>query len=276
VRYSFHGKVRATGQQVDGYVEAETSGEAIDRLADQGIIGVYSVRAEPKQPRQSVLLAGTPEFERSQFADPDQPRKGRRALPAPPPEPVYAPPPQLAAPAPAVAPVPAVVGSVTDATMLMLVEKLTSLITHVQKVLDRPAQVVYASGPAREGGGKGGAKRAPRAISDSQNSTLKDIFQNNLDLRRSLAKLAETVTPEAAPVTNGTAAVAAAAQSASMAAGGSEEDPPPHGGASPTTFDTVAASEPTAHGDAASDDDGRDMPLRVHDADRSRQAQPAA
>jgi hypothetical protein len=48
MRYAFHGKMRATGQVIDGYVEAANSEEAFNRLADQGIIGVHTVRGMPQ------------------------------------------------------------------------------------------------------------------------------------------------------------------------------------------------------------------------------------
>ena len=296
MRYSFHGKVRATGQQVDGYVEAETSTEAIDRLADQGIIGVYSVRAEPKQPRNPVLLAGTPEFERSQFEDPSAPRnKARKALPAPPmavpylpqvplPAPVATPVPAVAEAAPALAPVP----GVSDGVMLQLVDKLGTLIGQMQKFLDRPAQVVYATGPAREGKGGGGKRGASsRNISDAQNSTLKDIFQNNLDLRRSLQKLADTVTPG----TNGSPAApepvpepVAEPFAAPVAEAVADEATAP-------ADDVITAEVVTAPHDAAelptpmadhsppdepSTEEGDDIAIHSYDADHARHAQPAA
>ena len=297
MRYSFHGKVRATGQQVDGYVEAETSTEAIDRLADQGIIGVYSVRAEPKQPRNPVLLAGTPEFERAQFEDPaNAGAKKRKSLPAPSmPVPYYTPvpmptplaPPAAAEPA-AVAEVPAPVPGVSDGVMLQLVEKLGTLIGQMQKFLDRPAQVVYASGPAREGrggGGGGGSRAKSKNVSDDQNSTLRSIFQNNLDLRRSLQKLADTVTPApngtpvAAEAPAGDVAVAeAAAESpvveAAAAEVGFEPEPPPDGGSStPEMIDVEAVAPSQPIDDPVGGDN--DLPLRPYD-EHARQAQPAA
>ena len=292
MRYSFHGKVRATGQQVDGYVEAETSTEAIDRLADQGIIGVYSVRAEPKAPRNPVLLAGTPEFDRAQFESPDSPRPKRKALPAPSQylAPVPLPQPQPDPVVPSVAlPVAAPAASVSDAVMGQLVDKLSVLIGQMQKFLDRPAQVIYQSGgPAREGGGKGGAKRASRNVSDAQNSTLKDIFQNNLDLRRSLQKLADTVTPTAGepPATNGTAVAAvpeptlpAAAPSefAPVNLNGFDDEPtPPPAGGAPADFQASAEPDPTGSAESHVEDSGHDLAMHVHDGDRARQAQPAA
>ena len=282
MRYSFHGKVRATGQQVDGYVEAETSTEAIDRLADQGIIGVYSVRAEPKQPRNPVLLAGTPEFERSQFEDPSAASKrARKALPAPPMAVPYLP--QVPLPAPMapqpaaeVVPVAAPVPGVSDGVMLQLVDKLGTLIGQMQKFLDRPAQVVYATGPAREG--KGGGKRAgsSRNISEAQNSTLKDIFQNNLDLRRSLQKLADTVTPG----TNGSPVVAepAAAPVPVAEAAAAPDDEitaelvtPPH-----DAVETPVPMADNSPSDEPAADDADDIAIHSYDGDRARHAQPAA
>ena len=301
MRYSFHGKVRATGQLVDGYVEAETSTEAIDRLADQGIIGVYSVRAEPKQPRNSVLLAGTPEFERNMYDDGEPQRKARRGLPQQPQPPqVYLPAAPVAAPPPPPQPVAVAVASpvapaVSDPVMVQLVDKLSTLIGQMQKFLDRPAQVVYASGPAREGKG-GGGKRAGRSINEAQNSTLKDIFQNNLDLRRSLAKLAETVTPAAGAAEAGPSAIEMAAPVAAGSAGsedaiseptpadagapqvpdvlmaGGDEEPPPGGGSAVEQEEMVDAEVISSSTDQSMDDG--DVPLRVHDTDHAHQ--PAA
>ena len=308
MRYSFHGKVRATGQQVDGYVEAETSTEAIDRLADQGIIGVYSVRAEPKQPRNPVLLAGTPEFERALYESPDAPGKKRRALPAPQqqylPQPYQ---PQVPLPAPVAQPaavepvaVAAPVPGVSDGVMLQLVDKLTTLVGQMQKFLDRPAQVVYQTGgPAREG--KGGGKRtASRNVSEAQNSTLKDIFLNNLDLRRSLAKVAEAVTPPVDGVAVGAAAVDGTAADAPVqataepaaetvaeagppllagpseeAAEGAGEEPPPDGG-TPVEAEVIPDFVVPAIAETSADESGDDLSLHVHDEDHSRHAQPAA
>ncbi len=279
MRYSFHGKVRATGQQVDGYVEAETSTEAIDRLADQGIIGVYSVRAEPKQPRNAVLVAGTPEFERALLESTETGRLKRRSLPAPTRSPlplaeqaVPLPAPVEPPPAAAAAPVP----GVSDGAMLQLVDKLSILIGQMQKFLDRPAQVIYQTGGGggREGGGRGGKRPSSRNISDAQNSTLKDIFQNNLDLRRSLQKLAETVTPAAeVAATNGSVAPSPVGETST------DEPPSPPGGGAPidaqgsTSFDDapVASASEVSH-----DDPGHELSMHVLEEEHERHAQPAA
>jgi hypothetical protein len=192
VRYSFHGKVRATGQQVDGFVEASSSTEAIDRLADQGIIGVYTVRPEAKRPRNAIVLSGQEWIEEEEPAE----------APA-----VAAPPAPVAPAAPMVAKVPrpaaaATAAAADDATanpavLQQLVDQIQVLSAQVEKLLSRPAQVVYQSGPARGDGG--GKKKSARIFDDSQNSTLRDIFQNNLDLRRSLEKLATTSGPASGP-----------------------------------------------------------------------------
>jgi hypothetical protein len=196
VRYSFHGKVRATGQQVDGYVEAASSTEAIDRLADQGIIGVHTVRPEAKKPRNTVILSGEEMFE-----DEEMPK----ALPAPAApiaaapvsqQPIYIP-----VPMPAAAPA---VSGATEQVLGTLVEKLSTLLGQVEKLLSRPQQIVYQSGPAR-GGGDGGKKRAPRGGNDAQDKTLAAIFQTNMDLRKSLEKLSTITTGPATGGTNGTA-----------------------------------------------------------------------
>ena len=273
MRYSFHGKVRSTGQQVDGFVEAETSTEAIDRLADQGIIGVYSVRAEPKQPRNAVLVAGTPEFDRALLESAEPGRQKRRSLPPPPPR-FPQPPAELPIIAPPAAPVPAAVAvpGVSDAVMLQLVDKLSTLVGQMQKFLDRPAQVIYQSGGRGEGGGKGGKRAATsRNISDAQNSTLRDIFQNNLDLRRSLQKLADTVTPgAAAAATDGSAAVPASPVAAD------EEPPPPPTGGAPVEVGPTLDIDVLPSDERGAEDDGHDLPMLVRDADHQRHAQPAA
>jgi hypothetical protein len=150
VRYSFHGKVRATGQTVDGFVEAPNSTAAIDRLADRGIIGVYSVRPAPKPPEEE-----------------------KPALPPPPPPP----PPK----------------NDSEIVFTQLVDKLGTLLTQVEKLLDKPPQqVIYqnhttmAPAPVREASSR---VRRPHPNMAS-NATLRDIFQTNLDLRQSLEKLA--------------------------------------------------------------------------------------
>jgi hypothetical protein len=195
VRYSFHGKVRATGQQVDGFVEAATASQAIDRLADRGIIGVYSVRPEAKAPKNAIILSGEAEPEEEQPAERPRSERSRRApipavaAPIPQPAPVQH---QLPAPQPA-APSPA-----TDAVLTQLVDKVSLLLVQVEKLLSRPQQVVYQSGPARS---QGSTKKS-RMPNEMQSNTLRDIFQTNLDLRQSLEKLANTVGPSA-PRSNG-------------------------------------------------------------------------
>ncbi len=47
MRYAFRGKSRATLQPISGHVEAANSESAIDKLADNGIIGVLTVRPDP-------------------------------------------------------------------------------------------------------------------------------------------------------------------------------------------------------------------------------------
>jgi len=136
VRYSFHGKMRTTGQTVDGHIDAPSSSEAIDLLADQGIIGVYSV-----------------------FADPLAPSAPKPAAPTP------------------------------DMVLQALVDKLTGLVGQVETILSKPV-VQYVR---QSEGGRGPSRRASlpqRNTNEAQNSALKDIFQNNLELRKSLEKLA--------------------------------------------------------------------------------------
>jgi hypothetical protein len=159
VRYSFHGKMRFTGQPVDGFVEAPSSSDAIDRLADQGIIGVYTVRPDPLPQQNAILLSGP--------ADPGAAMAG------------------AASANPAgfsgldLSPGPGAV------VLTQLVDKLTTLVGQVEKILARP-MAVY-SGPVR-GDGTAKAKRAT-GPNEAQNSALRAIFETNLDLRQSLAKL---------------------------------------------------------------------------------------
>lgn len=142
MRYSFHGKVRATGQPIDGFVEAANSEQAIDRLADQGIIGVYTVRPEPLPPTNAVMLAGDPQA--------------------------------------------ASHGTSAEGVLTQLVDKLTTLVGQVERLLSRPVQ---HAGPAR--GEAGGSSRMRSSHpSEMQNSALQAIFQTNMELRRSLERLA--------------------------------------------------------------------------------------
>jgi hypothetical protein len=198
VRYSFHGKVRATGQQVDGFVEAANATQAIDRLADQGIIGVYSVRPEEKIPKNAVILAGqeVPEEEVPPQRRLERPSGSSKLRPIP----AVAVPVGARMQAAAVQPLaqPQLPAAPADATttvvLTQLVEKVSTLMMQVEKLLSRPSQVIYQnSGPARNSGG--GAKKSSRIPNEAQNNTLRDIFLTNLDLRQSLEKLATTVGP---------------------------------------------------------------------------------
>jgi hypothetical protein len=58
VRYSFHGKKRFGGQTIDGFIEARNSSEAIDTLAEEGVIGVYSVHPDPLPEQPKLLIEG--------------------------------------------------------------------------------------------------------------------------------------------------------------------------------------------------------------------------
>jgi hypothetical protein len=153
VRYSFHGKVRTTGQQVDGFVEAENASQAIDRLADRGIIGVYSVRPEPKVPKHSVVLSGEAEPEEPVARERPRLERSSRSKPIPAVAvPIAHAQPQLPAPQP-------VASQGTEAALTLLVEKISALLVQVEKVLARPQQVIYTSaGPARNSQGGGSTK----------------------------------------------------------------------------------------------------------------------
>jgi hypothetical protein len=164
VRYAFHGKVRGTGHVVDGYVEANNSAEAIDRLADQGIIGVHTVRPDPLPVRNAIQLAGPN----------GQPGVGAENgnMPALP----------LLAP---------------EQVLTQLVEKLSSLVGQVEGILSRPMNF-SGGGAAPVRGSRSARSMHP---STEQNAVLKAIFQTNVDLRKSLMKLADvskSLQPQAA------------------------------------------------------------------------------
>jgi hypothetical protein len=96
--------------------------------------------------------------------------------------------------------------SATDAAadgsvLQKLVDQIQVLSAQVEKLLARPSQIVYQSGPARGGGG--GQKKSSRIFDDAQNSTLRDIFQNNLDLRKSLEKLGAPTGPASTSAPSG-------------------------------------------------------------------------
>jgi hypothetical protein len=153
---------------VDGYVEAPSARIAIDRLADRGIIGVYSVHPEPKPTKNAVRLDGEPAPEE------EKPAARLEAPPPPPPAPVKTEP-----------------GA--EVVFASLVDKLGTLLVQVEKLLSRPApapQVIYQSGPARERFVDHGTHRPRKSHTPEGSSTLRDIFQTNLDLRQSLEKLA--------------------------------------------------------------------------------------
>ena len=181
---------------------------------------------------------------------------------------------------------PAPVPGVSDGVMLQLVDKLSTLVEQMQKFLDRPAQVIYQTGGGGrgEGGGRGGKRASSRNISDAQNSTLKDIFLNNLDLRKSLKKLAETVTAEtvtaeAAPA-NGTSALGLDGAPvmdgvASDSHGADEEPPSPPSGVAPLDVESSAA-EADGFAEPAHDDAGHEISMHVHEDEHDRHAQPAA
>jgi hypothetical protein len=164
VRYAFHGKVRGTGQVVDGYVEANNSAEAIDRLADQGIIGVHTVRPDPLPMRNTIQLAGA----NAQLPAPVD-SDGAHSLPLAP-----------------------------DQVLTQLVDKLSSLVGQVEGILSRPMHFGGGAGAAPV---RGSRAARPMHPSTEQNAVLKAIFQTNVDLRKSLMKLTDvskTLQPAAA------------------------------------------------------------------------------
>jgi hypothetical protein len=135
VRYAYHGKIRATGEAVDGFIEADNSSDAIDQLADEGIIGVQTVRPAPL-PHQKMLVG-----------------------------------PDGHAPS-------------AEVVLTNLVDKLTGLVGQVERLLSRPVHVTGGA-PVR-----GNASAQRHAGNPQQNAALKAIFETNVELRRSLEKLA--------------------------------------------------------------------------------------
>ena len=84
----------------------------------------------------------------------------------------------------------------TEAMLAQVLERLNALAARVEQALARPMSVTYQSGTVRGGAGANSvAKKSSRIPMEVQSSTLHDIFQNNLDLRKSLDKLASTVGP---------------------------------------------------------------------------------
>ena len=250
MRYSFHGKVRANGQQVDGFVEAANATEAIDRLADRGIIGVYSVRPEPKPIKNAVRLAGEAEppeekdprhLDRRQLPGPVNNSRTQKA-PAVVPRRIATAPQQKPAtsggsgsavplaPAPVAASGTSVTPAATPATealLLQVVEKLSMLMNRVENALSRPMNVMYQAGPVRSTGFTAATKKSGRIPQDVQTNTLHDIFQNNLDLRKSLDKLASTVGTSPANIADPAPQLPAAVGASSGANGKSGHNPAP-------------------------------------------------
>jgi len=171
MRYSFHGKRRDTREPVDGYVEAASAIDAIDQLADEGIIGVYSVRQVFPRPKNSISVGGDLQ---EAFSDDAAPT--------------------------------------ADTVLTQLVAKMQSLVGEVEKMLSRPAPgPIY---PARVR--VADAHRASRAAAEQENAVLREIFQSNLDLRRTAEKLASAASP--APTgAIGTSSQAASAPSHELA-----------------------------------------------------------
>jgi hypothetical protein len=169
---------------VDGFVEAPNSTAAIDRLADRGIIGVYSVRPAPKPPEEEKPAA------------------------------------QLPAPTPLPMPAPVPVKSDSEVVFTTLVDKLGTLLTQVEKLLEKPPQqVIYQTHNSTTVAASREISQRVRRPSPNMasNSTLRDIFQTNLDLRQSLEKLASNGGTSKA-ISDGAKTVAEAANRLTQAA----------------------------------------------------------
>jgi hypothetical protein len=161
MRYAFHGKRRGTLESIDGYIDASTAIDAIDQLADEGIVGVYSVRQIIPRQKSSIILQGDLEQAVEEAAGP------------------------TAAPT-------------IEMILTQLFAKMTTLVTEVEKILSRPAGFAPAY-PART---RVSETKPLSRITEQKGSVLQDIFQSNLDLRRSIAQApAAAQQPAPAPST---------------------------------------------------------------------------
>ena len=156
MRYAFHGKQRGTLEAIDGYIDASSAIDAIDQLADEGIVGVYSVRQITPRPKTSIILQGDLEQAVEEAAGP------------------------TAAPS-------------IEVILTQLFAKMTTLVSEVEKMLSRPA----AAGPVYPARTRVSETKQLSRVTEQKGSVLQDIFQSNLDLRRSIAQ----APPAPAPAT---------------------------------------------------------------------------
>jgi hypothetical protein len=146
MRYSFHGKKRGTLEPVDGYIEATSAVDAIDQLADEGIIGVQSVRQVTPRKKKSIVLHGD-------FEEAVEEAAGTGSAPT------------------------------SEIILNQLVAKVAMLVGDVERILSRPAAL-----PAMPARIRVSETKQVSRFDEQQNSVLRDIFQSNLDLRRSVEK----------------------------------------------------------------------------------------
>jgi hypothetical protein len=159
MRYGFHGKKRGTLEEIDGYIDANSAIDAIDQLADEGIIGVQTVRQiHPRKPN-AISFVGDFEEAVEASAGTNEPA--------------------------------------SEAVLNQLVVKMASLVSEVEKILSRPSVPAPAPLPARPNRIRVSEIKQPQRFDEQQDSVLKDIFQSNLDLRRSYEK--QTSATPAAP-----------------------------------------------------------------------------
>ncbi len=179
MRYSFHGNRRDTQEPIDGYIEAASAIDAIDQLADEGIIGVQSVRQIFPRPKNAISFAG--DFQQDVDA-----AAGPNAAPS------------------------------ADIVLTQLVAKMQSLVGEVEKILSRPALPAIPMHPNRIR--VADTQRAIRAAAAEQaeDSVLREIFQSNLELRRTAEKLAQAG-PTALTGVNGTSSHSQTAQQREIA-----------------------------------------------------------
>jgi hypothetical protein len=150
MRYGFHGKKRGTLEPIDGYIEANSAIDAIDQLADEGVIGVQTVRQIHTRKPNAISFVG--DFEEAIEASDGSAE------------------------------------STSEAVLNQLVVKMASLVSEVEKILARPEVPAPAPLPARPNRIRVSEIKQPPRFNDQQNSVLSDIFQSNLELRRSFEK----------------------------------------------------------------------------------------
>ena len=166
MRYGFHGKKRGTLEPIDGYIEANSAIDAIDQLADEGIIGVQTVRQIHTRKPNAISFVG--DFEEAIEASAGSTE------------------------------------STSAAVLNQLVVKMASLVSEVEKILARPQH--SGPGPlptARPNRIRVSEIKQPSPLANGRLPFLKRYFPVNLELRRSPEKQT-SATPTAPAGTIGT------------------------------------------------------------------------